>query len=105
MMKSEAGSVTAEFAVTLPAVLSVFALLFSLLGLQVERVQLVTTSGVAARAASHLMTDIEVQVLVAKLAPGSTVQVSHDAEVVCASVTKNLLISITEKICTRMQGQ
>lgn len=104
-MQSERGSVTAEFAVLLP-VFVIAAIGFAQLGsLQVSRAQLAVTASVAARAASHLMNDIEVNLLATRLSPNSALKIEHDAEVVCATVTQKSLIEISEKICTRMQGQ
>ena len=104
-MKSDSGSATAEFALALPAVITVIALLFQLSAWQLARAQLVVTAGAAARAASHLMTHIEVERLVSNLSPGTTVDISIDATSVCAKVSKPGWLPLAEQICTRLQGQ
>lgn len=103
-MSRETGSVTAEFALLLPAVIAVFMLMLQLLALQVERVQLAQAAGLAARASSHLVDHIEVQQLVRKIAPDATLIIEQDAELICATVTKPGLLVLAEKICTRVQG-
>lgn len=103
-MRGERGSVTAEFAIVFPAAIALLLLGLSVLGLQLQRVQLVTTASVAARAASHLMPYIDVKNLVEKMNPGSSLKIEENSEVVCAEVSKTLLIEVREKICTRMQG-
>ena len=103
-MNRDRGSVTAEFALLFPAVIGVFLVLIQLLALQVERVQLAQVAGVAARAASHLMPYREAQKLVKQISSDVDLEISHDAEVVCATVTKAGLMKLQETICTRMQG-
>lgn len=104
-MSSDRGSITAELAVVLPTAVATFLFMAQLGSWQLERSQLVVAAGAAARAASHLQTDIEVANLVAKIVPGAGVNITVDAEIVCASVTKSGFVPLTEKICTRVQGQ
>ncbi|MFM6980825.1 MAG: TadE/TadG family type IV pilus assembly protein [Micrococcales bacterium] len=105
MRNTERGSVTAEFAILIPSIIGLLLFCLQVFGWQLERIQLVNTAGIAARAASHLMTDIEVNALVAKLSPGAVLKLEVDAEVVCARVSQNRFIELSEKLCTRMQGQ
>lgn len=103
-MKEDRGSVTAELAVVLPSVIGIFLVLLQVLSMQVERVQLAQAAGVAARASSHLVAYIEVQNLVSRIAPGLTLEIEQDAELTCATVSKQGLFKLQETICTRSQG-
>lgn len=103
-MRSDRGSVTAEFAVVLPAVIGVFLFLLQALSMQVERVQLAQAAGVAARASSHLMAYIEVQTMVSRMSLGAKLEINQDAELTCATVIKPGLFKVKETICTRSQG-
>ena len=80
------GSVTAEFAATLPAVVLVLALCLS--GLQVAG-QHLRLQDAAAAAARSLARGDSAATVVARLVPGASVTVRTDRDLVCARLTLN----------------
>lgn len=81
-MNSERGSVTAEFALALPAVMLVFAC--CLAGLQVAGTQLRVQDAAAAAARSLARGDPTA--VVSRLVPGATLSRHDDGDLVCATV-------------------
>lgn len=90
MLRSEQGSVTAELAVAMPAVLVVVSLGFGLLGLQAERIKLVSVAAAEARA----------------LARGEKVDAKHwtKGNMVCVEVESKMQGLLKESTCARALG-
>ncbi|BDZ51636.1 hypothetical protein GCM10025867_38770 [Frondihabitans sucicola] len=82
---ADAGTVTAEFAVVLPAVLLVVAAALGVLGLATDAIRLADAAGVAARAAGR-GDDALMGAAVAALSPGASVEVTRGA-LVCVRLT------------------
>lgn len=107
---SERGSVTAEFALVLPAVCMVLAIAIGGLGLQVERIGLVGAASNAARALAR--GEPNNQAVDAALPRGVSAQISHQGHLVCVTVYKEVsimalpeaLFRIEETQCSRMAG-
>ncbi len=107
---SERGSVTAEFALVLPAVCMVLAIAIGGLGLQVERICLVGLASNAARSIAR--GEPENQVVGDSLSHGVSAQVSNQGNLVCVTAYKEVsimalpeaLFRIEETQCSRMGG-
>lgn len=82
----EAGTVTAEFAVVLPALLLVTALSVGAVNVAGQGVRLADAAGVAARAAGR-GDDGLVDLAVRRLAPGATVDITR-GELVCVHLRR-----------------
>ena len=82
--RDSAGSVTAEFAIALPAVVLVLACCLS--GLQVVGEQLRLQDAAAAAARSIARGDSG-QAVAERLVPGATLQQSVDGDLVCATIS------------------
>lgn len=82
-MNGERGSVTAEFAIALPAAMLVFAC--CLTGLQVAGIQLRVQD--AAAAAARSLARGEPASVASRLVPGAAVSRHDDGDLVCATVT------------------
>jgi hypothetical protein len=81
-LRQEAGSITAELAMALPAVSLVIAITLSAFALQIERMKLVDVAATAARAVARGEPEESVRALVAELiAPLEIESVSMTAEV------------------------
>ena len=88
-LNSDRGTVTAEFAIALPAVLLVLSFAMQVLSIQVERISLVTEVAGLARAAAR-----------GEAILGTTVEGS----MVCVAKSRKLIIPIREKQCARRLG-
>lgn len=98
---ADRGSVTAEFAMLIPAMVLILTTFLSALNLQLERIRLVQLSSDAARAAGR--GDVVVQ-------PGdSTELVTYEqGELVCVRATKQATafkLTLNEKTCARANGR
>lgn len=87
-LHSERGTVTAELAVALPAVILVLGLSIQLLQLPVERMDLAVSAGEQARA----------------IARGERTGGRIEGALVCVTLTKSGLVSIKETACSRRLG-
>ena len=88
-VNSESGTVTAELAIAMPAVVILVALATAVLGVQVERISLAQEAATSARAA-------------ARGEPIAKAQVK--GSLVCVTKTKDALIPISETQCARRFG-
>ncbi|NIJ04242.1 TadE family type IV pilus minor pilin [Frigoribacterium faeni] len=86
-VRRDDGSVAAEFAVVLPAVLAVVALAVGAVGAASQSVRLADAAAVAARQTARGDAGA-VPVTVAALAPGARVASSVDGAVLCLSLTR-----------------
>lgn len=88
LLRSESGTVTAELAISLPAVLLVLTLAIQGLGIPAKRMELATRAGEQARAIAR--GEVEGGVIEGKL--------------VCVTLTVSGLVPFTEKACARRLG-
>lgn len=88
-LSSENGTVTAELAISLPAVLLVLTFAIQVLGIQVERAALVGTLAMEARQAAR-----------GEVVTGAKVE----GNLVCVAKQRQSLIQVTEKQCARRLG-
>ena len=104
-LRPETGSVTAEFAVALPAVMLVLAITLGSFSLQIEQIRMVNLAASSARALAHadgLGTAIG--------PPGSSVSIA--GELLCVTLVREFAIGglgkafeLKEKQCARRLGQ
>jgi Flp pilus assembly protein TadG len=85
--RDDAGSVTAEFAVVLPAVLAIVALAVGAVGASAQSVRLADAAAVAARQTARGDLD-SVPGTLAALAPGALSTSSVEGAIVCLTVTR-----------------
>lgn len=88
-LRSERGTVTAELAIALPAVLLVLSFALQALALQLERIALVGEVAGLARAAAR-----------GEVVPGARIEGTR----VCVTKSRKLLLPIEEKQCARRLG-
>ncbi|TWX40200.1 hypothetical protein ES689_01650 [Frigoribacterium sp. ACAM 257] len=86
-VRRDVGSVTAEFAVVLPAVLAVVALAVGAVGASAQSVRLEDAAAVAARQTARGDADSVPRTL-ASLAPGAVSSSSDDGSLVCLTVAR-----------------
>lgn len=94
----ERGSVTAEFAILLPAVMLLFGFLLGLLAMKFEQIRLVEVSAQAGRALARGEPFAEVALRVGEVAPGGVLTVHERAasessalpNLICATVSKGV---------------
>jgi hypothetical protein len=106
---AEAGSVTVEFAVVLPALLLVVAGCLGVLALASDAIRLADASGVAARAAGR-GDDASMVAAVQRLVPGATWSVSR-GEFVCVHLARSstvgpirLAVTLASRSCAPEAG-
>lgn len=108
-LRSEHGSVTAEFAIALPAMMSVLMILLSTFSIQLQRFDLAEQSAMIARAAARG----ENSQVLDQLARGQTsYQIYRVASLVCAKAERpvqllNLnapIFTLVDKHCARSEG-
>ncbi|MEO0048825.1 MAG: hypothetical protein RL556_157 [Actinomycetota bacterium] len=104
-LHQDRGSATAELAILIPVAMTLVLGLLAVSSAQLDRVKLIQAASVAVRAASHLEPVTNVKVIIEKIAPGSKFSIESDAEVICAKVSKvELVVELSEKFCSRVQG-
>lgn len=84
--RAERGSVTAEFAVLLPALLLVLAFCLGAVQLVGQQLRLSDAAADAARAAARGDDPARVAALVSRAVPGANLSLSTQAEFVCAEL-------------------
>lgn len=88
-LRSEAGTVTAELAISLPAVLLVLTFAIQALMLQVDRMALIQSAGEQARAAAR----------------GEIIsEAEQEGNLICVTKTLVKVVTIKEKQCARSLG-
>lgn len=109
-LRQDAGSVTAEFAVALPAVMMVLAITLGAFALQIEQIRMVNLAASSARALAHADGAAIGTGSVDTEQAGSTVSYADD--LVCVTLVRELAIpglgkafEIKEKQCARRLGQ
>ena len=107
-LRRENGSVTAELAVTLPAVGLLLAIVVGVFALQVQHLALVGDAAMAARAVARGETQAVAEQLVAKA--GRKLSFSKPGELVCAKLSQPAQLAglptflMTEVSCARAAG-
>lgn len=107
-LSNETGSVTAELAVTLPAVGVILALVLGVFGLQVQRLALVADAAMASRAVARGEAEAAAEQLVAQ--PKRAVEFTTTSDLVCAKITQPAQLAglpvfdLSEKACARKAG-
>ena len=106
----ETGSVTAEFAVALPAVMLVLAITLGAFSLQIEQIRMVNLAASSARALAHADGAANSMGAAPSGPKGSSVSVSGD--LLCVTLTRELalpalgqIFELKEKQCARRLGQ
>lgn len=108
--RTDAGSVTAELALTLPTVSLVIAVCISGFGLQIERMKFVSVAASAARALGRGESQTSVEAFASQAAPGVEVRVEFLENYVCAVVSRSYPIlglqqfEVSERQCARKMG-
>ncbi len=113
-LRPDTGSVTAEFAVALPAVMLVLAITLGSFSLQIEQIRMVNLAASTARALAHADgagTGTGAAVTSADSGPpGSSVSISED--LLCVTLVREFAIAglgqafeLKEKQCARRLGQ
>ena len=108
MLRNESGSVTAELAVTLPAVGVILALVLGVYALQVQRLELVADAAMASRAVARGEAEAAAEQLVAH--PKREVSFTNTGELVCAKITQPAQLAslpvfdLIEQACARKAG-
>ncbi len=88
-LRSDRGTVTAELAISLPAVLLMLTFAIQALAVQVDRIELAAKAGQLARAAAR----------------GEAVShATEEGDLICIKQTVNKVFQITEKQCARRLG-
>jgi hypothetical protein len=106
----DSGTVTAELAIAMPTVTLVIAVTLSAFGLQVERMNYVAAAASAARALGRGEAQVEVQALLAEIAPEASLEVEFLSNHVCTTVAKRVPViglqdfEISERQCARKMG-
>jgi Flp pilus assembly protein TadG len=100
-LAGEGGAVTAEFAVALPAVMAVAALLLSGAGLQVQRLALFETAATMARAAARGESQAQLSALAGQAKPHAKFDLSYTADFVCVRLATAWA---AERACERKGG-
>lgn len=116
-VSNERGSVTAELAVSLPAVALVIAITLGAFSLQIERMKLVEVSATAARAIARGESEENARALITELlfplpAESLLVEYEHRENVVCAKLSRLFalpglganLFDVAEVQCARKVG-
>jgi hypothetical protein len=108
----ERGSVTAELALAIPAVMMLLAIFIGAMGLQLERFRLVDLAATLARADARGESPEVLKDLIDQWQPSANFKVESTQELVCIVVTKATSILglpekvfvLAEKQCARKQG-
>ena len=117
LIKSESGSVTAELAMSLPAIALVIAITLGAFSLQIERMKLVEVSATAARAIARGELEENIRSLITELlfplpAESLLLEFEHRENVVCAKLSRQFslpglganLFDVAEVQCARKVG-
>jgi hypothetical protein len=116
-LQTERGSVTAELAMALPAVVLVIGITLGAFALQIERMKLVEVSATAARAIARGESEENARALVIEslfpLSPDAIfIEYEHRENVVCAKLSRQFLLpglgpnlfDVAEVQCARKVG-
>lgn len=111
--RQDTGSVTAELALTLPAVLLIFGLALSAMSVQLQRMELVSAASTIARAIARGEPIEIVDALVSELGEQVGFEIQEELGVVCVILRSEIGIlsidlsglELIETQCAKAQGQ
>ena len=109
-MAQEAGAVTAEFALALPAVTMVLVLALGVIGAQTDRLALIELAASGSRALARGEPMATVWQLAKEAGAGISVRASFGVELVCVGASRQVglpilpKIELTERQCARKLG-
>lgn len=107
---SDGGSVTAEIAIALPAVVMVIAVTIAGFGLQVERMKFVSMASSSARAIGRGEDAGRVEAEFKELASGAELSIQYLENHVCARIERTFQVAgiesftVSERQCARKSG-
>ncbi|RUQ86821.1 TadE family type IV pilus minor pilin [Labedella gwakjiensis] len=102
-MHNERGSITAEFAVVLPAVLLVLVLCVGSASVAVQRIAVQSAAAAAARAVARGEAGGSAEGAVSR-AGGGSVSIRRDGDFVCATVTSEVAFAAARTVGIRVSG-
>lgn len=109
--RDESGSVTAEFAMTVPALVVVVSLVVASLGVTSQSVRLADVAAVVARQAAR-GDGGSIAATLARLAPGATVSESSGSGLVCVDLRRDArlgpvggVVTLTSRSCAPTAGR
>jgi Flp pilus assembly protein TadG len=102
---TERGSITAEFAVVLPAVLLVLILCVGAASISVQRVEAQSAASAAARILARGDDAGAAAGAVRRLAPGARMMTARDGDFVCVSVTSTARFVAVRAAGVRLTGR
>ena len=109
-LENEHGAVTAEFALVIPVVVLVLALVLSVMSLQSQRFQLIELAAMSSRSIAR-GENLETSTLLAKETnPAMNIEIQHQDHLVCVVASKESQIfwlgkiSLSETQCARKNG-
>lgn len=102
--RGERGSITAEFAVVLPAVLLVLVLCVGSASVSVQRIVVQSAAAAAARAAARGESGGSAQEAASR-AGGGSVSIRRDGDFVCATVTADASFAAARTVGIRISGR
>ncbi len=91
---SDAGAVTAEFAVVLPTVFMIMAISLATLSAQLERFKLLSVAGIISRAAARAEPLDSVRAVFAEQLEGRDIGIESKGAMICAEVSQTLEIAV-----------
>lgn len=103
-MRGDRGSVTAEFAVVLPAVLLVLVLCVGSASVSVERIAVQSAAAAAARAAARGEAGGSAVEAASHASRGASVGLRRDGDFVCATVTADATFAAARTVGIRVSG-
>lgn len=103
--RAERGSITAEFAVVLPAVLLVLVLCVGTASVSVQRIEAQSAAAAAARILARGDGAGEATGAVGRLAPGARLHSTREGDFVCVSVTSTAGFVAARSAGVRVTGR
>jgi Flp pilus assembly protein TadG len=100
----ERGSVTAEFAVVLPAVLLVLVLCVGSASVSLQRIAVQSAASAAARAAARGEAGGSAEAAAARAGGGGAVSLRRDGDFVCATVSATASFAAARTLGIRVSG-
>lgn len=92
--RGDDGSVTAEFAIVMPAIVFVLALCLSALGIAGHQVRVVDAAAMAARTLGRGETTAVASAVVARLVPGAVLARLRNGDLECATVSSTVPLGL-----------
>jgi hypothetical protein len=102
--RGERGSVTAEFAVVLPAVLLVLVLCVGSASVSVQRIAVQSAAASAARVAARGEAGGSAEAVASRVGSGAAVTLRRDGDFVCATVSAGASFAAARTVGIRVSG-